>query len=144
MEERLVHSDMLDAGLAWLVETATKICICNDKPDTYQQATVTYELAYASIGATGYTGPLDFIIGAGWIGRILIVNETVTGEADNYGTSAYVALVSGSALLYVVPCQATDIDEAHPLARIGSWCISNLRPNVPSAYLEECTVPAGY
>jgi hypothetical protein len=135
---------MLDAGLSWLVERANQICVCNEKPDTYGQATSTYEIVKASINAGNFIGPLDIIVDVGLIGRLIIIDEVLTGEADNYGTSAYVALVSASKLLYVVPCQAAVIDVDHPQARIGAWCISNLRPNVPSAYLEECTMPEGY
>jgi len=92
---------MLDAALNYIKNNSTQISVCSTQPTTLVEAITTYKLAIKTGLTVGdFTGPVN----GDTSGRKLTVNTAVDMTIDSSGTALFVALCSGTLLLYVTTC----------------------------------------
>lgn len=88
---------VLDAALNYIKNNAAQICACTTQPTSYTQAAYTYVTAKAAISSASFQGPGDGDVSGRKIRFYGESDISVTGS----GTIQHIAIVSGSALLYV-------------------------------------------
>ncbi len=86
----MLHSDILDASLQYLIDNTSHVYLCNNHPTTYQEAVDTYMLGYKE-GPT-FASPDD----DGEGGRFVQLEAITDGVAQNTGNVLYVVLVDDS------------------------------------------------
>ena len=131
------HPDILDASLEWLIGNVSHLCVCSDKPTSYDEAIDVFALAMEKADVMG---PFDFYVDSDELGRMVVVWEMAL-KGKNDGVATHVALVGNSMLIYVVACDDTEplpqIVKEAPLT-VGHWCISMLYST------EECAMPEDF
>lgn len=112
-----VNDAVLDA--AWAViksATSGQITVCSSQPTTRSQAITSYALAATAFTSANFTGPTSGSSG----GRKLTVSAFNSVSVDSSGSAKHVALVSGTALLYVTTCTTQSLTSGNKV-NIPSW-----------------------
>jgi DNA-binding beta-propeller fold protein YncE len=98
---KTLDDSVIDGSLNIVKNGATQMAICNAQPTTYTEATATFMLALKTGLTSGsFTGPAD----GDSSGRKLTKTAETGITVTNSGTAVYVALCSGSVLLFVDTC----------------------------------------
>lgn len=117
---------MLDAALDYIKNNATVICVCSAQPTTYAEATTTHDggaSKYCLAKKTGltsgsFTGPANGVSS----GRKLTVNEEAAITVDASASAVYIALCSGTTLLYVTTCTSQALTLGNTVT-VPAWVI---------------------
>jgi hypothetical protein len=116
---------MLDAALDYLKQNVTVICVCSAQPATYAEATTTYDGGagkYKLAIKTGLT-VADLIIADGTTnGRKVTIGQQAGITVDASASAVYVALCSGTTLLYVTTCTSQALTVGNTVT-IPAWKI---------------------
>jgi hypothetical protein len=101
------HNDVLDAFLDYLIDNASRLCICSEQPTTYTEATSTYLIGHADLASGDISGPVDGDVS----GRKITVGAALGLSVENAGTAKHWCLVdvSNTKLLYVGICAAKEL-----------------------------------
>ena len=98
---KTLDDSVIDGSLNVVKNGATQMAICSAQPTTYAEATATYMLALKTGLTSGsFTGPTN----GDSSGRKLTKTAETGISVTNGGTALYVALCSGSVLLFVDTC----------------------------------------
>ena len=93
-----VNDVVLDAALD-KIATSVKMIACSAQPTTYTEATSTYALADVTIDSGDFSNA-----NGDTSGRKVTVAQQSGVTVDANGDATHIALVDGSALLYVTTC----------------------------------------
>ena len=98
---KTLDDSVIDGSLNIVKNGATQMALCSAQPTTYAEAVTTYKLVLKTGLTSGsFTGPAN----GDASGRKLTKNAETGITVDASGTALYVALCSGSVLLFVDTC----------------------------------------
>jgi len=112
---------MLDASLDYISDNVAQIVLCDSQPADYTAAT-TDSPTGSALGESALVSGDFAAISNATSGRKLVVPEVADVTVDVTGTATHVALVSGSALLYVTTCVSQAVTLGN-LVTIPEWDI---------------------
>lgn len=111
---------MLDAALNYVKTNSANVVLCSAQPATFAEAAANLGAGGVAL-ATSATISTDYAaLADGVSGRKLIVPQRTDVTVDVTGTATHVAIISGSALLYVTTCVSQAVTSGN-LVTIPSW-----------------------
>ena len=125
---KLVHDDILDAALDFLVDNATFLCVNSAEPSTYAEAYTTYALARVAITSADFAAREA----GSTSGRKMTVSAQSSISNIATGIATHVAIVGTdaddtNAVLYGTTCVAQAITSGG-VTNVPSWDIELRAP----------------